>query len=66
VGARVAAFITLVLALLFTAVTTAKGTLPRSWLQGALCVHRHEASWTNPGITWDGRRSKYYGGCSST
>jgi hypothetical protein len=48
VGARVAAFITLVLALLFTAVTTAKGTLPRSWLQGAPCVHRHEASWRNP------------------
>lgn len=27
-----------------------------------LCIHRHEAAWTNPGLTWDGRRSKYYGG----
>jgi hypothetical protein len=32
------------------------------WMTQALCVHRHEAAWTNPGLTWDGRRSIYYGG----
>jgi hypothetical protein len=27
-----------------------------------LCIHRHEAAWDNPGLTWDGRPSPYYGG----
>jgi hypothetical protein len=27
-----------------------------------LCIHRHEAAWNNPGLTWDGRPSPYYGG----
>ena len=44
---------------------------PRSWLghggphpSGAWCIHEHEASWTNDGITWDGRPSPYFGGLS--
>lgn len=29
--------------------------LPRGWLRAALCVHRHEGSWRDPG-------APYYGG----
>jgi hypothetical protein len=58
---RVLALIALVFALMLVLPTTA-GAFPRSWLRDALCVHGYEASWTNPGVTWDGRRSKYYGG----
>ena len=36
------------------------------WMSQALCVHRHEAGWKNPGLTWDGRPSIYYGGMQFT
>lgn len=35
---------------------------PKDWLRGALCVHSKEAAWDNPGRTWDGKPSRYYGG----
>ena len=28
--------------------------LPRGWLRDALCVHRHEGSWRDPGPTYFG------------
>lgn len=31
-----------------------------------LCIHGGEASWTNPGISWDGRRIPWYGGLQMT
>jgi len=33
---------------------------PHLWLW--LCIHRQEAPWRNPGVTWDGRPSRYFGG----
>lgn len=34
-----------------------------SWLQTALCIHRHESvDWHRAGVDWTGRRSPYYGG----
>ena len=37
---------------------------PKTWLDGALCVHRHEWAydWHRAGLDWRGRRSPYFGG----
>jgi resuscitation-promoting factor RpfA len=34
--------------------TKASAAFPRSWFRDALCVHRYEGSWTDPGAPYFG------------
>jgi hypothetical protein len=56
-----------VLVIAFVACTTAGAAQARrvTWpgpVKAWLCIHSHEAAWTNNHVTWDGRWSDYEGG----
>jgi hypothetical protein len=57
-----ALLVTLLLASTAAAAKPRLHRFPHWWYRQAVCIHRHEASWTNHGVTWDGKPSPYFGG----
>jgi hypothetical protein len=51
-----------VIAALFCAKVAHASTLYVPHYHAWICIHHHEAAWSNPGIDWLGHYSGYYGG----